>query len=191
LHNPQSIPRVLGSDHWHHTPGWPSAKEIISQFKSLPPTATPATLQGTTPPRETGWRQDPCSHAPELIPSSSRLRSLASYPRLALCQTNPLPIQIPPTYSHSRHPTGDHSSQETGSRQDPCSHAPELIPSSFGLRSLTSYPRLAFCQRNHLPIQIPHTYSHSRHPTGDHSSQGNRFQTRPMFTCTRADPLEF
>jgi len=53
------------------------------------------------------------------------------------------------------------------------------------------YPRLALSQRNPLPIQIPPTYSHSRHPKGDHSSQGNRFQTRPMFTCTRADPLEF
>ena len=59
-------------------------------------------------------RQDPCPHAPELKPSSFRIRSLASYPRPVLCQRNPLPIQIPPTYSHSRHPTGDHSSQETG-----------------------------------------------------------------------------
>ena len=41
--------------------------------------------------------------APGLKPSSFRLRSLASYPRPALCQRNPLAIQIPPTYSHSRH----------------------------------------------------------------------------------------
>ena len=48
-----------------------------------------------------------------------------------------------------------------------------------------------FCQRKPLPILIPPTYNHSHHPTGDHSSQGNRDQTRPMFTCTRTDPLEF
>jgi len=129
--------------------------------------------------QETGTRQDPCSHAPELIPSSFRLRSLASYPRLALFQRNPLPIQIPLTYNQSHHPTGDHSSQETGSRQDPCSHVPKLIPSSLRLRSLTSYPRLALCQRNPLPTQFPPTYSHSSHPTRDHSSQE---------TGTRQDP---
>jgi len=111
-----------------------------------------------------------------MIPSSFRLRSLASYSRLALCQRNPLPIQIPPTYSHSSHPKGDHSSQETGSRQNPCSHAPKLISSSSKLRSLALYPRLVLCQRNPLPIQIPPTYSHARHPTGDHSSQRNRFR---------------
>ena len=99
--HPSLSPRVLDSDHWHHTPGQPSAKGILSQFKSLPPTDTPATLHGTTSSQESGTRQDPCSHAPELIPSSSRLRSLASCPVLALCQRNPLPIQIPPTYSHS------------------------------------------------------------------------------------------
>jgi len=92
-------PRVLNSDDWHYTQGWPSTKGILSQFKSLPPTATPATLKRTTPPRETGSRQDPCSHTFKLIHSSFRLRSLALYPRPALCQRNPLPIQIPPTYS--------------------------------------------------------------------------------------------
>jgi len=122
------------------------------------------TLQGTTPPRETGSRQDPCSHAPELIPSSSRLRSLALYSRVALCQRNPLPIQTPPTYSHSNHPTGDHSSQETGTRKDPSPHVPKLKLVSLRLRSLELYSRLALCQRNPLPIQIPPTYSHSRHP---------------------------
>ena len=55
----------------------------------------------------TGTRQDPCPHAPGLNPSSFRLRSLASYPRPALCQRIPLPIQIPPTYSQSRHPSAD------------------------------------------------------------------------------------
>ena len=93
--------------------------------------------------QETGTRQDPCPHAPELIPSRIGLRSLASYPRLALCQRNPLPIQTNPTYSHSCHPTGDHSSQETGTRQDPCPHVPELIPSSFRIKLLSSYPRPA------------------------------------------------
>ena len=105
---------------------------MLSQFKSLPPTATPDTLQGTTPHRETGSRQDPFPHEPKLIPSSSQLRSLASYSRLALCQRNPLPIQIPLTYSHSCNPTGDHSSQETGTRQYPCPHAPEVKPRVLG-----------------------------------------------------------
>ena len=46
----------------------------------------------------TGTRQDPCPHAPGLKPSSFRLRSLASYPRPALCQRIPLRIQsFPPT----------------------------------------------------------------------------------------------
>jgi len=117
--------------------------------------------------QETDTRQDPCPHAPELKPANLRLRSLASYLMPAPCQRNPLPTRIPPTYSHSRHPTGDHSSQETGSTQDPCPHAPYKSPSSFGLRSLASYPRPALCQRNPLPIRIPSTYSHSRHPTGD------------------------
>ena len=47
--HPSWSPRVLDSDHWHHTPGWPSATEILSQFKSLPPTATYTTFpsQGT------------------------------------------------------------------------------------------------------------------------------------------------
>jgi len=129
--HPSWSPRVLGSDHWYHAQCWPSAKGILSQFKSLPPTATPNTLQGTTPPRETGTRQDPHPHVNMLIPSNSRLRSLALYSRMVLCQRNPLPIQIPPIYNHSWYPTGDHSSQETGTRQDPCSHVPELIPSSF------------------------------------------------------------
>jgi len=164
--------------------------------KESSPNSNPSHLQ----PRQTPYRGPllpekqvqtrPITTTPERIPSSFRLRSLASYPRLALCQRNPLPTQIPPTYIHSQHPTEDHSSQETGTRQNPCPHAPELKPPSLRLRSLASYPRPALCQRNRLPIQIPPTYSHSHHPTGDHSSQRNRFQTRPMFTCTRADPLE-
>ena len=127
---------------------------------------------------------------------------MALYSRLALCQRNPPPIQIPPTYSHSNHHTGDHSSQgnryqtrpmftctqlkslppttnchptpdsssqETGNRQDPCPHTPVLNLSSFRLRSLTLYPRLALYQRNPLPIQIPPTSSNSHHLTWDHS----------------------
>jgi len=137
------------------------------------------------------FRQDTCSHTPELIPSSFRLRSLASYPRLALCQRNPLPIQIPPTYRHSSHPKEDHSSLETGSRQNPCSHAPELISSSSRLRSLALYPRLVLCQRNPLPIQIPPTYSHSCHPTGDHSSQRNRFRQDPLPHAPELMPSSF
>jgi len=241
-------PLVPGSDHLHLTPDQPSTKGILSQFKSLPPTSTPTTLKGTTPPRrqvpknthvhmhlswnprvldsnhwhytqacpsqgwpsnhwhytqgwpshhpkgdhssqETGTRQDTCPHVPKLIPSSSSLKSLASYSRLALCQRNPLPIQIPPTYIHSRHPKGDHSSQETGTRQDPCSRAPELIPSSSRLRSLTSYPRLALCQRNPLQIRIPPTYSHSSHPTGDHSSQETGTRQEPSSHVPKLIPL--
>jgi len=140
--------------------------------------------------KETGTRQDPCPHAPNLT-SNSRLRSLTSYPGLALCQRNPLPTQIPPTHSNSRHLTWDHSLQENGTRQDPCPHAPELNPQSLRLRSLALYSRLALCQRNPLPIQIPPTYSHCRHPKGDHSSKRNRFQTRPMPTCTQPDPFQF
>ena len=124
----------------------------------------------------TGTRQDPCPHAPGLKPSSLRLRSLASYPRPALCQRNPLPIRIPPTYSHSSHPTGDHSSQETGTRQDPCPQAPKLIPSSFRLRSLASYPKQALCQSNPLPIQTPPTY----HTTGLPSAKGILSQFKPL-----------
>jgi len=45
------ILRVLGSDRLHHSPGRPSAKGIFFQFKSLPPTTTPATLDGTICPR--------------------------------------------------------------------------------------------------------------------------------------------
>ena len=60
---------------------------------------------------------------------------------------------IPPTYSHSRHPTGDHVSYVTGTRQDPCPHAPDLNSSSIRLRSLASYPRQALCPRIALPIQ--------------------------------------
>ena len=118
---------------------------------------------------------------PQNGPSSSRLRSLTLYFNLDLSQRNPLPTQIHPTYRHSHHPTGDHSSQETGTRQDPCSHVLKLIPSSFMFSSLASYPTLALYQRNPLPIQIPPTYNHSPHPTPEYSSQE---------TGTRQDPCQ-
>jgi hypothetical protein len=138
----------------------------LYQRNPLPIQIPPTSSHSLHPTRdhtsqETGSRQDTCSHVPKLIPSSSRLRSLALYPRTALCQRNPLPIQTPPTSSNSRHPTQDHSTQESGTRQDPCSHAPKLIPSSSRLRSLASYSVLALCQRNPPPTQIPPTYSHS------------------------------
>jgi len=111
---------------------------------------------------------------------SFRLRSLALYSRLAHCQRNPLPIQIPPTYIHSHHPKEDHAYQRNRYQTRPMFTCTRADPQSLRLRPLASYPRLALCQRNPLPIRIAPTYNHSRHPKGDHSSQE---------TGTRQDPF--
>jgi len=65
--HPSWSPRVLDSDHWHHTPDWPSSKGILSQFKYLLPTTNLTTLQGTTPPR----RQVPDKTHVHMYPSWS------------------------------------------------------------------------------------------------------------------------
>jgi len=94
------------------------------------------------------------------------LKSLRSYPRPALCQRDPLPIQILPTYNHSHHSRGNYMTPVTRIHKRPISKCtrPEpllLLPSDH------SYFRPALCQRIPLPIQISSTYRHSRHPRGD------------------------
>jgi hypothetical protein len=172
-------------------------RTALCQRNPLPIQTPPTSSNSRHPTRdhssqESGTRQDPCSYAPELIPSSSMLRSLASYPGLALCQRNPLPIQIPPTYNHSCHPTPDSSSQETGSRQDPCPHTPELNLSSFRLRSFIAImPQASPVPKESSPNSNP---SHLQPLLPSYTGpliQGIRDQTRPMFTCTQSDPLEF
>ena len=142
----------------------------------IPPTSTnSSTLHGTTPPR----RQ---------VPDKTHVHI---HPVLSLSQRNSLPIQIPPTYRHSCHPTRDHSSQETGTRQDPCPHVPELIPSSSKIRSLAYYSRLALYQRNPLPNSNPSHLQSLLSPYRGPLLPRDRYKTRPRFTCTQTDPLEF
>jgi len=78
--------------------------------------------------------KDQSQNAPRPERSHITLKSLRSYPRPTLCQRNPFPIQIPPTYNHSHHSRGNNMTPVTRIHKRPISKCtrPEpllLLPS--------------------------------------------------------------
>jgi len=155
------VPRVSDSDPCHHTPGWPSVQGFLSQFKSLPPTTTPATREGTMCPR---WQEPNNTHVhmhPPWKPSCYQTQILDIIPQAlplpkdSSPNSNPLPpTPTPPTLEGTMCPRW----QGTRTRMCTC-----LWDKQFEFQVEILDIILQACPRIPLPIQITPTYSHSSH----------------------------
>jgi len=188
--HPKRSPRVLGSDHWHHTPGCPPAKENHSQFESLPPTATPATLQGTTPsrrevPDKTHVHMHP-SRPPRVL-GSDHWHHNPGWPSAKgiLSQFESLPPTATPATLQGTTPPRRQVPDKTHAHMHP-GWAPRVLGSDHGI-----IPQAGPLLKESSPNSNPSHLQPLPPPYTGPLLTGDRYQTRPMPTCTRAETLDF